>query len=353
MMNETLVVRVLRGAALKERLQELEAYALRRPRVALSYHPDWLYVLRDGLGHVPMAIEATRGEATVGILPLAFVRSTLFGRYLAALPYLNMGGVQADDAETSQALVNAAVQLADTLKVKHLELRHEAPVEHPKFNGAMTSKVHMRLALPSFTGQLWDSLTPKVRNQVRKGEKQNLVMVWGGLELLPELYEVFARNMRDLGTPVYSPKLFEAMLRYFPKQVEIGVVRLPSGEAIAAGVLCHGKGVTEIPSASSLREHNATCANMFMYWNMLQRAIERGSEIFDFGRSTMDGNTFKFKKQWGAEPFPATWQFYSRKGSMKDVRPDNPKYARFIQMWQKLPVGVTKVIGPRIVRGIP
>ena len=343
---------LLRGAALKDRLQEMTDYAWKGERVSLSWHPNWLYVLRDGLGHVPCAFEARRDGQTVGLLPLAFVRSTLFGRYLVSLPYLNSGGLQADNDAVRAVLVESAVDLAKRLKVKSLELRHEQAFEHPLFNGAVSTKVHMRLALPSFPGALWEDLSPKVRNQVRKGEKQKLQVVWGQADLLPELYEIFAVNMRDLGTPVYSRKLFQAMLKHFPNEVEICVVRLEK-KAIAAAVLCHGKRITEVPSASSLREYNSTCANMLMYWNLLDRAIQKGSEVFDFGRSTLDGNTFKFKKQWGAQPEPAVWQYFQRSGKMRELRPDNPKFARFIRMWQKLPVGDTKVIGPRIVRGIP
>ena len=345
-------IELLRSAALKDRLPDLVEYAMKGERVSLSRHPHWLYVLRDGLGQVPCAFEAREGQHTVGYLPLVFVRSTLFGRYLVSLPYLNTGGLMADSDAVKAGLVEAAIGKARELKVKYLELRHEEEFEHPLMNGKMDNKVHMRLALPSFPGQLWNEIPAKVRNQVRKGEKSNLTVVWGREELLDELYAIFAHNMRDLGTPVYSRKLFAAMLKHFPKEIEICVIR--QGElAIAASVLCHGKGVTEVPSASSLREFNSTCANMLMYWNLLDRAVQRGSSVFDFGRSTVDGPTFKFKKQWGAEPEPAVWQYHQRGGKMRELRPDNPKYARFIKMWQKLPVGLTKVVGPRIVRGIP
>jgi hypothetical protein len=92
---------------------------------------------------------------------------------------------------------------------------------------------------------------------------------------------------------------------------------------------------------------------MLMYWHLLQRAIERKQQVFDFGRSTLDGSTFKFKKQWGAEPEPAVWQYYARRGSPGEMRPDNPKYQRLIRIWQRLPVPVTRWIGPKIARGIP
>jgi FemAB-related protein (PEP-CTERM system-associated) len=343
---------VLTGAGLAARLPALEAYAGRGDRVPIGRHPGWLTVLERGLQHTAYAVEAKVDGQTVGYLPLAYVRSFLFGRFLVSLPYLNSGGVQADDESARHALVDEAVRLADSLRVRYLELRHEAPTDHPCLTGKLTSKVHMRLALPSFAGPLWEGLPAKVRNQVRKGEKSGLTVQWGGRELLGEFYAVFSRNMRDLGTPVYGFGFFGSILAQFPGSAELCVVRAGS-EPAAAALLLHGKGVSEVPSASCLREHNATCANMLMYWNLLDRAVQRGQSVFDFGRSTVDAGTYKFKKQWGAEPEPATWQYYLRTGSTTEMRPDNPRYQRFIRIWQHLPVSLTRLIGPPIVRGIP
>jgi FemAB-related protein (PEP-CTERM system-associated) len=276
----------------------------------------------------------------------------LFGRYLVSLPYLNSNGVLAQDEAGRRLLIDRAVELADELRVRHLELRHEQAVEHPALTGRLTSKVHMRLPLPDFPGPLWESFPAKVRNQVRKGEKSGLAVVWGGMELLPDFYAVFSRNMRDLGTPVYGQRLFAAILRHFPHEAELCVVRAGQTPA-AAALLLHGKGVTEVPSASALREYNSSCANMLMYWNLLDRAIQRGQAVFDFGRSTVDCGTYKFKKQWGAVAEPAVWQYYVRRGSAGDLRPDNPRYQRLIRIWQRLPVRLTRWIGPAIVRGIP
>lgn len=343
---------VLTGASLAARLPALEAFASRGERVPIGRQPGWLSVFERGFHHTAYAIEATANGQTTGYLPLAYVSSFLFGRFLVSLPYLNSGGVLADDDAVGKALIDEAVRLADSLKVRYLELRHEAPAEHAALTGKLTSKVHMRLSLPSFAGPLWEGLPAKVRNQVRKGEKSGLTVHWGGRELLGEFYAVFSRNMRDLGTPVYGFGFFGCILAQFAGSAELCVVRAGS-EPVAAALLLHGKGVSEVPSASCLREHNATCANMLMYWNLLDRAVQRGQAVFDFGRSTIDSGTFKFKKQWGAEPEPATWQYYLRTGSTTEMRPDNPRYQRFIRIWQRLPVGLTRLIGPPIVRGIP
>lgn len=333
-------------------MSRLAAYATRGRQTPLSRHPAWLQVLQRGLRHDVYCLEAIEDGQTCGLLPLAFVKSVLFGRFLVSLPYLNSCGVWADDAEISRRLIDQAIRLADDLRVRYLELRHEQPFEHAALTGRMNSKVHMRLALPSFVAPLWEQISGKVRNQVRKGQKNGLRADWGGRELLPEFYAVFSHNMRDLGTPVYGRGLFDEVLRRFPDRAEICVVRdgdLPA----AAGLLLHGWGVTEVPSAACLREYHPRCANMLLYWHLLERAVQRGQDTFDFGRSTENSNTYRFKKQWGAEPAPAVWQYYVREGTIGDLRPENPRYQRAINLWQRLPVALTTWIGPPIVRGIP
>jgi serine/alanine adding enzyme len=344
-------VRLLTGSALAEALPRLTNFVERGPTAHPAHDPLWLYILKDGLGQVPYAFEAVRDGQTVGYLPLSFIRSVLFGRFLVSLPYLNTAGVHAVDDAARGALIENAANLAGELDVRHLELRHEQPISHPLLNGTRSNKVHMRLDLPDFPGPLWERFPAKVRNQVRKGEKSGLSVHWGGLNLLNEFYAVFSTNMRDLGTPVYSRRLFQSVLRYLAGDAELCIVR-QGPTPVAGALLVHGKGITEVPSASALREYNSLCPNMLMYWHLLDRAIQRGQSVFDFGRATKDGNTYKFKKQWGAVESPAVWQ-YRLKGNAADLRADNPKYGRFIRLWQRLPVPVTRLIGPPIVRGIP
>jgi FemAB-related protein (PEP-CTERM system-associated) len=345
-------VRTLTGADLAARLPGWEPFALAGARVPLSRHPGWLGVLGEGLGHSAYGLEAVRDGKLVGTLGLAYVRSLLFGRFLVSLPYLNYGGVTAEDDTTAAALVGQAARLADELDVRYLELRHEWALDHADLAHRRTDKVHMRLDLPATAGVLWDQLDSKVRNQVRKGQKGGFTVHWGGAELLGEFHAVFSRNMRDLGTPAFGRRLFAAVLRRFPDRSELCVVR-DGARPVAAALLLHGRGVTEVPSASSLREYNPACVNMLMYWHLLERAVGRGQEVFDFGRSSEGGPTHRFKKQWGAAACPAEWQYYLRRGSVGDMRPDSPRYRRLVGVWRRLPVWLTRRLGARIVCGIP
>src|SRR5262249_49349997 len=234
-----LEVRIHDSGNLDSALARLEAYATKGGHLPLTRHPAWLKVLQAGLRHSPYCLEAIEGGKTKGFLPLAHVRSFLFGKFLVSLPYLNYGGVLADEDQTANALINRAADLADRLDVRYLELRHEGGIDHPSLVQRVSSKVHMRLGLPESPDLLWKNLDAKVRNQVRKGQKAGLTVTWGGLDLLPEFYAVFSHNMRDLGTPVYSPKLFGGTLRQFPGRAEFCVVR--AGDVpVAASLLLHG-----------------------------------------------------------------------------------------------------------------
>lgn len=345
-------VRTWTNRELVQHLPRLAAYHPEEGPRPLSRDLGWLKVLGEGLGHQAYCLEAVETSQTRGILPLAFVRSLLFGRFLVSLPYLNYGGVIASDDRVAGPLIDRAVELAVQLKVRFLELRQEKPVDHLALTDRMNSKVLMRLDLPGTPGKLWEQLSCKVRNQVRKGTKIDLKVAWGCQELLDDFYTVFSRNMRDLGTPVYGKKLFAAVLEQFPKQAEFCVIRA-GNQPVAAALLLHGDGVTEVPSASSLRAFNHTCANMLLYWNLLERAILRGQTVFDFGRSSRDSSTYAFKKQWGAEESPSEWLYYRREGGIDAVRPSNPRYERLIALWKRLPLWVARIVGPVIVRGIP
>jgi FemAB-related protein (PEP-CTERM system-associated) len=347
-----LTVRVHGPEQIADCLPRLAANLEAKGQGIWSYHPTWLVVLREGLGQRPYCLEAVADGQTRGFLLLSHLRSLLFGRFLVSLPFINYGGPVADNETVAALLVDRAVALADELKVRYLELRQEEPTRHPALNERRCDKVHMRLALPATAAELWDQLTPKVRNQVRKGQKNGLTVAWGGQELLKEFYGVFARNMRDLGTPVFPRRLFGSVLEHFAGRAELCLVR-GERKALAGALLLHGRGVTEVPNASSLRAYNHTCANMLMYWHLLERAVQRQQAAFDFGRSSVDSPTYRFKKQWGAVPTPAEWQFYIRTGSAGTMRKDNPRYQRLIACWKRLPVAVTRLLGPFVVRGIP
>jgi serine/alanine adding enzyme len=316
---------------------------------AAGYHSwRWRQVFAEAFAHEPVYLIAREGGLITGVLPMVQIKSLLFGRTLTSLPFLNYGGVMADGPEIAEALSDAALGEAAARRCRHVELRHVA-AQFPNLP-CKQHKVSMRLA----TGPgMWEALDRKVRNQIRKAEKSGLAVERGGAELVGDFYDVFARNMRDLGTPVYSRRLFEEVMRVFPERARIHVVRL-NGLAIAAGLTYRTPQMVQLPWASSLRRYNTLCPNVLLYWDAIQFANDSGAAVFDMGRSTPHEGTFKFKAQWGAEPVPLHWEYrLMEAGQLPNVSPANPKYQFAISLWQKLPLAVTLRVGPMIVRAIP
>jgi len=311
----------------------------------------WREVFEQVFGHSCHYLAAVRQGIVVGVLPLVEFRSRLFGRFAVSLPFVNYGGVVADDAEARQGLVEHAARLAANCGWSHVELRH---TERQCPNLAdRQHKVAMRLALPASADALWNTIDRKARNQVRKAQKSGLKTLEGRDELLDGFYDVFAENMRDLGTPVYPDRLFQAVTRILPGNVRVHQVRL-GDEIVAGSVTIEWRSVVEVPWASSLHRHRDKSPNNLLYWSMLEGAINRGMSAFDFGRSTPGEGTFHFKQQWGAVASPFHWEYWLADGrQVPDQGPTNPKFQAAIAAWQHLPLWLANRLGPAIVRDIP
>jgi FemAB-related protein (PEP-CTERM system-associated) len=338
-----------------------DAFVTAHPE-ATGYHLwTWRHVFEDTFGHEACylaafdtpagASPAASGRNIIGILPLVGMKSLLFGRFGVSLPFLNYGGVVASDESVARALLTEAIRLAQARRWKHLEIRHldqRFTDLEPKRH-----RVGMYLRLADNETKQWDAIDRKVRNQVRKAQKSNFTTAVGGAELVDEFYQVFARNMRDLGTPVYSRRLFADVARLFPDRVKLYVVRDKS-TPIAAGLTFGWRSMVEVPWASSLKEYRTQCPNMLLYWEMLRTAVNDGHQTFDFGRSIPDEGTYHFKRQWGAEPRAMCWEYWLPEGrTLPDQSPKNPKFAAAISLWQRLPVALTTRLGPHVVRHIP
>lgn len=320
---------------------------------ASHYHlSGWREVIARAFGHQSLYRIARDGGEIVGILPIIRFANPLFGRYLVSMPYLNRGGILAKTPEAANALLADGIELVKQTNSKFLELRHVVPCRDdlPR----RTEKVSMSLDVRPGVDALWDSIGPKVRNLVRKAEKGGLTVREGDRpEDLDTFFELFAENMRDLGTPVYTPRFFREVHRVFHDSIRLSVVE-KEGVPAAVGFCLTWNGFTEIHWAASRRSMLSLSPNMVLYWDAISWAAKSGLHTFCFGRSTVDSGPYRFKKQWGAVGTPLAWEFVLAPGAeMPRLNPDNPKFRAAVAVWKKMPIGLTKVLGPPIVRHIP
>ncbi|OGR04719.1 MAG: hypothetical protein A2511_10360 [Deltaproteobacteria bacterium RIFOXYD12_FULL_50_9] len=327
---------------------------------ATPYHLfSWKEAVEKAYRHKSQYLLAEENGIIAGILPMFFMRLPFVHTQLVSLPFCDVGGILAKDEETEKLLLTSAIKIAEKSKAGSIEFRTRRQALLPAVKELTMScradKVSMFLPLPGSSEALWESFKSKLRSQVRKAEKNNLVFKWGEKSDRKTFYEVFSRNMLELGSPVHSRKFIDAVLESYGPRARMGLV-YSEKKAIGAGIiLALGQQVC-IPWASTLRQYNNLAPNMFLYWHFLQYAADAGAYWFDFGRSTLGEGTFKFKAQWGAEPRQLYWHrldFTGRQRSNQQPSAgSNGARERVAALWSRLPLPVANAIGPILRRHI-
>ena len=336
---------------LDDQENEWNTYVDKNPAASIYHRAEWREVIQQSYGHESFYFVARDTDKNiVGILPLIRLSSHLFGDFLVSMPYFMEGGAVADHPDIEHILIQHANHYATSRGVDHIEYRDDTPrAELP----VRYDKVNMILTLPETRTELWMGFSSKVRAQIKRAKRENPKIRFGGKEYLDDFYSVYARNMRDLGSPPHSKEFLRNTLDSFSDNSWIIVLYINSRPVAAGFLIGHGE-TLDIPLASSIRAVNPLGINMLMYSELLKFAIRRSFRYFGFGRSTRDSGTFRFKQQWGAQPKQLYWHYgLVKKGEVPHLSPANPKYALMINVWKRLPVKLTQWMGPRIVKNIP
>ena len=347
-------------------------YVRSHPHASVYHQTSWGRVVQQTYGHKVYKLMAVNNSekknriaktSIVGVLPLVHINNFLFGNKLFSQPFADLGGILADSEAVEKNLLAKAAEIAAEQGIPTIELRQVYPLTESvlppesifklEVNDLQgPAKVRMLLNLPNSSEFLMSSFKSKLRSQIRRPLKDGLMAKVGGIELLNDFYTVFAENMRDLGSPVHSKSFFGNLMKNLPACSRIFIVYKDDSPLACSLTLGFGR-VLSNPWASSLRSYSRFSPNMLLYWSMLEYACKNGFTIFDFGRSTPDEGTYKFKKQWGAEESPLYWQTVSSQSENEAIlTSDKSKFDLAMRMWKHLPVSVSKALGPVIRKNI-
>ena len=329
-----------------------DAFVEQSPTASLTHLSGWTELAREVFGHRTLFIEARAPSgALVGVLPIVQQRHWLLGNFATSIAFFTYGGAVAADSAVAEQLMVRAAEAADTLGCRYLEFRDTQERSGPWCR--RSDKVALQLELPPTFDALGKRLGSKLRAQVKRAEREGLERRIGTVELADDFYAVFAENMRDLGTPVYPKRFFETILRRFGTQCQLVVIDW-QGRPAAAGFLTFWRNRAEIPWASCRLDAKRVGVNMKLYWEILALAIERGCTVFDFGRSTVDSGTDRFKRQWGAQPVPLHWYRWERGGVPAKATEDKGRVMQLATtVWQRLPLPIANTLGPLVSGALP
>jgi FemAB-related protein (PEP-CTERM system-associated) len=321
---------------------------------ASPYHRfAWILSVEQAYQHKNVSLLAFNEEKLVGILPCIKMQRPFSKPSYCALPYCDIGHGLANDANILQALQNEALALLQSEAGNSFDYRDSvSDIPSDELAG---KKVRMVLPLPGDATTLMSGFKSKLRSQIRKAEKNGLTfLVANNQTQVDDFYQIFAINMRKLGSPVHSKEWFENLFKHYSQHIVLSVVysdKVPVG----AGIVLRSANKAAIPWASTVAEYNKLSPNMMLYWSLLEHVSNLGCTEFDFGRSTYDEGTYKFKRQWGAEPIPLAWSnLVPSNAILTENSADKVSQIRSLveKVWAKLPLSVTTLVGPKIRKHI-
>jgi serine/alanine adding enzyme len=329
--------------------EEWDSFAAAQQGFTHFHRLRWRTLMRRVFGHECLYLAARNWEGDlVGVLPLVRVRSLVFGHYLVSMPFVNYGGPLGTSAAV-RALVDHAVAIAQRENVKLLELRSRLPL--PVSIPASHRKITVVLDLQATADAQFQRFDAKLRSQIRRPQKEGVTVRFGADQVAP-FFDVFARHMRDLGTPTQPLALFREIEGQFSDDCLFACAYL-EGEPVAAGAGFRFGDEFEMTWASSLRAFNRQAPNMLLYWACIERAIGEGVKRFNFGRCSPGSGSHRFKMQWGGHDEPLWWYGFAAKANVTTPSPTDRGYRFGPRVWRRLPAGIATAVGPLIVRYLP
>lgn len=323
-----------------------DQFVERCPDSTFFHRAGWQQVIEEGFGHPTWFMYAETGGRIDAILPLAQVKSRLFGNTLSSLPFCVYGGIASVDAAAAAAVDKAAQELAARLKVDHLEYRHMRPTQADWLHKELYATFRKPLHADAERNLL--AIPRKQRAMVRKGISLGLGSTMDADT--SRFFDCYADSVHRLGTPVFSRRYFALLQQVFGDDCEVLCVQ-QAGKPVCAVLSFRFRDEILPYYGGGGAQARALAGNDFMYWEVMRRAVEQGCRLFDFGRSKYGTGSFAFKKNWGFEPQPLHYDYQLHCGTqLKDVQPLNPRFQLFIKAWRMLPLPLANALGPHIVR---
>ncbi|UCV17331.1 FemAB family XrtA/PEP-CTERM system-associated protein [Ferribacterium limneticum] len=326
-----------------------EAFVLACPEATFFHRAAWQGVLRDVFRHPTYFLYAEQDGEILGVLPLAHIKSRLFGNSLIALPFAVYGGVAASSPEAATALEQEAQALARRLDVDHLEFRNTS-LRHADWPTQDLYVTFRKAILPEVEANML-AIPRKQRAMVRKGINNGLTSTVDRKS--DRFFKLFADNVHRHGTPALPKLYFDTLLQVFGDDCEILTVTTSEGEPLSSVLSFYFRDEVLPYYAGDDEAARNFAANDFKYWELMRRSCERGIKIFDYGRSKVGTGPYSFKKNWGFEPQPLHYEYcLYKRDSIPQNNPNNAKYKLLIETWRRMPVSLANFIGPHIVRNL-
>jgi FemAB-related protein (PEP-CTERM system-associated) len=333
----------------KEAAAEWDDFVASRPDSTFFHLSGWRDVVKRSFGHACPYLVVRDGDALGAVMPLTEINSRLFGHSLIGNGFNVGGGPLAANEGALGAVLAEVESLGRAREVGYVELR-DCAVAGPGWQSRSDLYAGFEGPIAREEADNLKQIPRKQRAVVRKALEQGFTI---SIERkIQPFFDLYARTLRDHGTPILPRRYYENLLTVFGENCEILTVSKDGVPTSSVMSFFYRDKVLPYYTGSRV-EARRSGANDMMYWALMRRAVERGASIFDFGRSKVGTGPYSFKSNWGFTPRPITHQYLLLgRDTLPNLNPTNPRYAKIIAAWQRLPVPVANAISPFISRSL-
>jgi len=315
---------------------------------------SWLHLVHEMYKYKTYRYAVTENSQPLAALGLVEINHPVFGHYLATAPFGSYGGLAFETPQARDLLLDEARRLAEDIKAEYVSIRFDEGASSPPDNWQQSPNYFTYLIdLPATPDELLKTFSSDHRNHVRKSLKKGHSIRFGHLDLLDDVYQALAKSMHELGSPYHSKNYLRKMAELLGNTLEFAVIYNAQGKISGGGVFIYQGDTIFNLHANILRHARSTYAGEFLYWSVIERAIQKGLKTFDLGRSLVGSGNEIFKVKWSPrKQLLAYWYWLAPGHELPSLNQKNPKFQLVIAIWKLMPAFIVRAIGPYLIRGL-
>jgi FemAB-related protein (PEP-CTERM system-associated) len=334
---------------LLENSHEWLTYLGREDAADICHHPAWGNILAETFGlKTYLVVHRTKGTIQGG-LPLCLCDQPFTGRAMISMPFLNYGGLLASDQKVKKTILNKCRQLINKKGIDYMELRHNGSGIGELADRTIRNRISFSLNLNRSPEAIFESFKKQLRTRIRKAAKQDLTL-YQGKDRLTHFYDTFVQAMKEHGTPVLPKRFFAAVLKYLPDNAEI-MIAYKDNRPIGGKMYLKFKDKLTMTWGCFPNRYKHLLANYLLTWSLIEQFANGPVQTLDFGRSPKNSGGYAYKSNWGPDEIPISTDYIAANpNKIPNLRPENIKFKIPILIWKKMPLPLTKLIGPRLAK---
>jgi FemAB-related protein (PEP-CTERM system-associated) len=328
-----------------------DRFVLEHPHGSPFHLIAWKRSIEETFGFRPIYLVAMEDDRVRGILPLFLVKNVIVGKALISSPFATYGGILADSPEIREAIGVKVRELGEAQGVDYIELRNVYP-EQCVGSPNVSRYVTFSQPVNGDEEALLQGLPTNMRSKVRRAIKRPFSARRQKSDFR-SFAALHAANYRRLGTPSFPLRHYSTLLKHFGDRIDVCEILL-NGDVVAGSMNFLFRDQVQSFYVASDERYHEFLPNNYLYFENMRWAGDHGYRYFDFGRSKKESGAYEFKRRWGVTPRELPYEvLLVKRKDLPNFSPANPKFQLAIRVWKKLPLRVTRAMGPHIVRLFP